>query len=747
MKISKDLSRRARHDTIFAARPGLTPITLALLAIWAGPALAQESTGTNNGTSGSATSTSTPGTTTNAAPNSSLKPVIVTAAPDATTEGSGSYAGRTATIAGRTEQPIKEIPNSVSVLTRQRMDDQNLTTIQDALKYVTGVESIDYGDGTAYFKARGNMLGVEFDGVSIVGGLQYLQQFDLAMYDRIEVIRGPSGVMDGAGEPGGTVNLVRKRPQDQFHVSTETQVGSYGSVRQMIDVTGPLNKDGSLRGRAVLVGSDGLQSVDGTRKKEVMAYGALDYDFDPRTTLSLSAGYQINPISGLDYGAAGVVNNDQTALIGRVPSSYTQNFSPSWNYAYTSLQEANANLVHKFENGWKSQTTVFYRHELSTADYAYAGPYSTQNGLTYYGDQRQRNTYDWFGADTNVSGPVRAFGQTHTFTIGANYSLMSSTAESGYVALNGPLDGETYSLYDPNSVPKVDVPFTYGANNRTEQYGVYAQGRIHLTTPLQLVLGVREAFYQQTSQTIIPTASDWSTVAQLNHRFLPSAGLVYDLSSAMTAYASYSKFLSAQTETTYTGAGIQPRTGDQFEVGLKTSFLNNRLQTTAAVFHINDNHRAVTDPDHPTGDIAGGKSTDEGFELEITGQPLPNWNVYAGYTYLNVNYENDAPDLTDGTDPKHLFKLWTSYRFTQGMMNGVTIGGGMLAQTAITRGVQQGGYAIFNAQAGYRFNKHVEATLQLNNIFNRGYYIRPPGEFYSVFGDSRNVMLTVRSDF
>jgi outer membrane receptor for ferric coprogen and ferric-rhodotorulic acid len=728
MTITMDLRCRTRHNKAPAAQSRLTPITLALLAIWSGPVFAQASTGTPA--------------------NGTLPAVVVSATPDATTEGSGSYAAHTATVAGKTEQSIKDIPNSVSVLTRQRMDDQNMTTIQDALKYVTGVEAIDYGNGTAYFKARGNLLGVEFDGVSLVSGIQYRQQFDLAMYDRVEVIRGPSGVMDGAGNPGGTVNLVRKRPQDTFHVSTETQVDSFGSVRQMIDVTGPLNQDGSLRGRAVLVGADGLQSVNGTRSKKVMAYGAIDYDFDPRTTLSLSAGYQVSPLSGLDYGASGVYNSTLTALTGeRVPSAYSQNFSPSWNYSYSSLVESNANLVHRFDNGWKSQTTLFYRHELMKSDYAYSGPGASANGLSSYGAQKQRNSYDWFGADTNVSGPVQAFGQTHTFTIGANYSLLSSTQLSGYAALNGPYVDGTFSLYDPNAIPQIDVPYTDGANNITEQYGVYAQGRIHLSAPLTLVLGARETFFQVRSQSILPTVSDWTTQAQLDHRFLPSAGLVYDILPSLTAYVSYSKFLTAQTATTNTGMSLPPRSGEQYEAGLKSSFLNKRLSTTAAVFRINDDNRAITDPNHPNGSIVGGKSTDQGFEFEVTGQPLPNWNVYAGYTYLNVSYENDVPNLSEGTDPRHLFKLWTNYTFSQGMMRGVTLGGGMLAQTHITRGVEQGAYAIFNTQVGYRVNKHVEAALQLNNLFNRDYYIRPPGNFFSVFGERRNVMLTVRSDF
>ncbi|MDC6132537.1 TonB-dependent receptor, partial [Burkholderia gladioli] len=223
--------------------------------------------------------------------------------------------------------------------------------------------------------------------------------------------------------------------------------------------------------------------------------------------------------------------------------------------------------------------------------------------------------------------------------------------------------------------------------------------------------------------------------------------LVYDITPTTTAYVSYSRFLAAQTGAEAGGGAIGPRTGEQYEVGVKNTFLGGRLSTTAALFRINDNGRSITDPNNPTFVVPGGKARDEGFEFEVTGQPVENWNIYAGYTYLNESFENDTANLTDGTDPRHQFKLWTNYEFTRGMVRGLSIGGGVLAQTQITRNVSQGAYAIFNAQVGYRFNKHVQATLALNNIFNRDYYIRPPGNFYSVFGDRRNVMLTVRSDF
>ncbi|SAI41900.1 ferric-siderophore receptor [Bordetella ansorpii] len=666
------------------------------------------------------------------------------AANDATTEGSGSYAATTATV-GKVPVAIKEIPASVSVLTRQQLDDMNVSTIQQGLRYVTGVGSTDYGDGTAYYRARGNQMGVEFDGVSIMNGLQYQQQFDMAMYDRVEVLRGPAGVTDDAlGQPGGTVNLVRKRPMDEFHMSGETQAGTFGSIRQMFDVTGPLNKEGTLRGRTVIAGNNSLQSVDGTRNKNLMIYGALDYDFSPRTTLSLSAGHQVNSQHGVDYGAAGTFNSTLTALVGRVPGSYSDNYSPDWNWSNVKTTEANADLTHRFDNGWTWGTTAFYRHGELRSKYAYSGPGATQQGLARFGDQAQYGEFNWLGLDTHASGPIQALGLTHILTVGANYSQVNSTDKRGYQVVAGPYPGGLFSLYSPNDVPNVDVPFTFGSKGRMEQYSVYGQARVKLAEPLTLVLGAREAFLQQRSKTIIPTPQDWETTARVNHRFLPSAGIVWDITSATTAYANFSRFMTAQTSTTYTGAMLPPRTGEQYEVGVKNSFFDDRLNTTLALFRINDENRAVSDPDQPTGSIPGGRARNQGVELEVTGQPTPNWNVTAGYTYLNVKYDNDEPDLTDGTDPKHLFKLWTHYKFTDGALDGFSVGGGMLTQSAITRGISQGGYAIYNAQVGYRFNPNVEVALQLNNIFDRDYYIRPPSRFYSVFGDGRNAMLTLR---
>lgn len=706
----------------------LNVLALALTAVWMGSAYAQSVPAAGSSDGSSVTTDVLPAVT-----------VTSTREVDATTEGSGSYGAQAATIAGKVPQKLQEIPNSVSVVTRQRMDDQNMTTLDDALRYTTGVQAVSYAD-TAYYSARGYLLGIEFDGVSLMSGVQYEPQLDLAFYDRIEVFRGPAGVMDGTGNPGGTVNMVRKRPLDTFHVSTETQVSSFGGARQMVDVTGPLNKEGTLRGRAVIVGSDEHQSIDRYREKEGGFYGILEYDIDPRTTVALSAAHQVNADTGFDYGVGGMSNGQ------RLPTSWSQNFGPSWNYQRNTLDETNLNLTHKFENGWNSSTTVLYRRYSFSGTYAYPFGVAGSNPYdqTYYA-QKQSGTYNWFAMDTNVSGPVHLLGRDHTLTFGATYSQLSET--NPFVSQNI----GTFNVLDAASIPEPAFSSGSNTNFRFQQGGVYGQAHIRITDPLSVTLGAREIWYQSETQ----TTGDWKVNSRMNGKFVPYAAIVYNIVPNISAYVSYSSVFAPQTGTSFGGQGLAPASGKQYEAGLKGTFMNGRLNTSVAAFRIDNDHYQLGDPIHTGFYLDAGKVRSQGWEFEVSGEPLTGWNIYAGYTLLNADFESglSATSLGNGAgleSPRNLFKLYTTYRFQQGMLHGWMVGGGMYAQSATSRLsslYEQGGYAIFNAQVGYQFNKHVTASLALNNIFNRGYYSRTPGTFYGQFGDLRNVMLTVRTDF
>ncbi|UVA81144.1 TonB-dependent siderophore receptor [Pandoraea commovens] len=712
------------------SRYALTPVAVAMVMLWAATAHAQTPSPAASSSGGGAASAVLPAAN-------------VTAQRDAQTEGSTSYGTQTTTI-GKTPQALKDIPNSVSVVTRARMDDQAMTSVADALQFTTGITAVNYGDGTYYFNSRGYNVGVEFDGVSILSGIQYQPQFDLSMYDRVEVFRGPAGLLDGTGEPGGTVNLVRKRPGDTFAVRSETTIGSWANYRQMIDVTGPLNQSGTIRGRAVLTGDTGNKSITRTSESNFLAYGALEFDLTPRTLLSLSGSYQVNPLHGFDYGQSLLTNRSF------LDAPNNSNFSPDWNYSWASMQEVNGKLEHRFDNDVVSTTTVNYRHVLSNSKYAYLGPGINPTTLTarYFG-QSQRGENNLLGIDSHLSGPVQAFGRKHEWLVGMNYQMTQQRSLSGGQNLG------TFSIFSPPS-NEPTIPFTSGNNLQAQQFGVYGQARVRVLDPLTVVLGGREAWFQQQSQSLLPTEGPWNTTARANHKFIPYGGVVLALTPQINAYFNYSKIFAPQTATTFDGQGLPPREGQQYELGVKGVFLDGRLSATVAAFRMTDTNRAVADPFHAIGSVAAGSAQSQGWEAEVTGQVTRNWNVYAGYTLLNTRYNSDPSQIgqaLDGEEPQHLFKLYTTYRFSDGpfggVLDGLRIGGGVRIQSSTYRtvGAAQGGYAVWDAMLAYRVNRHLEAQLNVNNVFNRDYYARVPSTFYGIYGERRNVMLTLRADY
>ncbi|MFT3803659.1 MAG: TonB-dependent siderophore receptor [Burkholderiaceae bacterium] len=679
--------------------------------------------------------------------STSLPEVVVRGAPelDATTEG-GGYAARAATMFG-SARSLKDIPSSVSVLTRQQMDDQNIKTITEAMQYATGVSPVSYfGNGgassTAYFNARGFPVNVALDGLSIVNGIQYQPQFDMAMYDRVEVFRGPSGLLSGQGDLGGSVNLVRKKPTEKFQLKSETSIGSWANYRQMIDVSGPLNKEGTLRGRVVGVAAKANSFLDGQHSREGMGYGVLEYDIDPQTTVSLSAGYQKAPAHRPDYG----VGYDSAGNLITGPRRWSQNFAPDWNYASNTFKEANASVKHRFDNGWNAEATVMSRKFQTYNKYAFAlTPVAGLNTADYAG-QRQNLEYDWLGADAHISGPVTLWGRRHDVLVGVNHTSYH------YQGSYGSQDLGSYDIFSP-LIPEPDMPYSSGGKTRTDLSSLYGHVHSRLTDNLSLVLGGKEVFYRQQTKTTLPIEGDWSSDAKMNGKFVPYGGLIYALTPQVSAYASYTKIFSPQTGASYSGAAIQPFTGEQYEIGLKSGFLDDRLHATIAAFRINGNHLAVSDQLHPGYSVDSGAMRSEGWEAEVSGSLLPNWDLVAGYTLTNTRYTSSPTaqgQSYDGETPKHLLKLWNSYRFTQHALQGLTVGGGVYFQSATWRfkpQYRQGAYAIYSAKIGYRFSKNLEADLTVNNLFDKRYYSRAPYTLFAEYGAPRAAVLTLRTTF
>jgi len=669
------------------------------------------------------------------------------------TDGTGSYTTPVVTVAGKVPLSLKEIPNSVSVITRQQMDDQNMVTVEKALTQATGVTVISNDSSQSQYHARGYALEVQNDGTPAYSALSGYQQFDLDIYDRIEIFRGPAGLLQGSGAPSGTVNLVKKRPRSEYSLSGYASVGSWNNFRASADVTGPLSKDGALRGRLVVSGQDRDFYFDRAHNRRWLIYGILEYDLTPRTTLSASVTYQDDhspTFSGLPAYSDGRFLN----------VSRSTNVYPDWGKYLWSTLEVATKLEHHFQNDWTASARFSKRDQdfFFKESYPTTGVDPTTLTATY---ARREYDYDYerYAADIFASGPFKLFGQTHNLLLGFNYDRLETRYQGGK---SSNVTGVTPFNLGSNITAEPTVAHTDGGENFTQQYGYYGQIRYKLLTPLTLVFGSRFTTFNSKSRNAPPaTATDWSQGAKASSHFTMSGGLIYDLTRETALYFSYSDIFVPQTQQKYTGGTLDPRTGRQYEVGAKGEFYQGKLNTALALFLIRDQNRSYADPDHPNYYINAGEAESKGIEAEIAGSPLKGWEINAGYTYLETKYlkaSSSQGQPLSNWYPKHSFKLWNTYNFSTGLLNGFSLGGGVnvygsskqsgSATAAAPNIRKQEAYAVVGVQAGYKINKNLSAVLTVDNLFDEKYYTRIGGlNTYNYYGDPRSVMFTVRATY
>ena len=251
----------------------------------------------------------------------------------------------------------REIPQSISVITRQRIEDQNLITVADVLTQAVGVTVISNDTTQSQYLSRGHSLGVMNDGVPAYNALSGYQQIDLAVFERVEVLRGPAGVFQGSGQLGGVVNLVRKRAQREFGVTGQLSAGSWDNYAAQADVTGPLNADGSVRARAVLSATDRDYFYERTHTRKLLGYATLDWDIAPSTTLSFAATIQDDE-TDVPYMGLPALTSGDLIKVSRSTNPY-----PDWNLYEWNTKDFLAELNHRFDSGWDATIRLSRRDQ------------------------------------------------------------------------------------------------------------------------------------------------------------------------------------------------------------------------------------------------------------------------------------------------------------------------------------------------------------------------------------------------
>ncbi|MCB5189004.1 TonB-dependent siderophore receptor [Methylobacillus caricis] len=661
---------------------------------------------------------------------------------DITTENSRSYTSNRVAI-GKGAQRLRDIPQSISIVTRQRIEDQNMTTVAEAMEQTSGVTVVSYGSGTNAFMMRGYQIqALQVDGIAVNTdqGTWGNSSYDLATYDRVEVLRGAAGLLQGAGEPGGTINLVRKRALSNFAIKTNFLAGSWDTYRGEFDITGALDGEGRLRGRLVAAYDDRGSFIDHVNSRKPLLYGTLEYDLAPNTTVSAGVTIQnmdVVPTIGLPtYPDGGLPDISRSTFIGA-----------RWDNKTEHSKSYFVELERKFETGGEAKLRLSALDRDMDVEFINGNGYidrTTGNFATRSLSAKTR-AHD-YGMDAYVSKPLELMGSEHQFMLGINSRIYRFSTNYAYAG------GPTQNIFDPdNDIAKPDFVFDDPSITKTTQTGIYGRAILQVLENTKLVLGGRLSNWK-TEDKNNPLAHD-----NITQKFTPYTGLIVDVNQQFSVYGSYSDIFVPQTAQKADFSILKPRVGKQAELGIKGEFDEGRLNMHAAIFRIIDENRPVSDPSNPDFSLASGKVRSQGFESEISGRVMPKLDLMAGYAYTDTKYL-DAEETLQGArfapnNPKHLFKLWSKYKLSGDTAQGWSIGGGLNINSGVyavdgDTTWKQGGYTLASLQVAYHINPHWDLSLTGNNLFDKKYFSKVEGwTRQTYFGEPRNFMLTLRGSF
>lgn len=686
------------------------------------------------------------------------------------TEDSHSYTTGASASATGLNLSLRETPQTVTVVTRQQMDDQGATSIADTLRRAPGVSVQNYDSERWEFSSRGMPItNFQYDGVNATydGVYDYgTTSTDMATFDRVEIIKGATGLMTGSGDPSATVNLIRKRPTKEFKASITGTVGSWDNYRSEGDISGPLSETGKLRGRFVGVYQDRSSYLDHYQNTKDIAYGVLEADLTPDTLLTIGLDQQNTRSRGATWTGFPMYfgNGSRT--------HFSRSFNPAtdWSRRDFKNQTLFTSVEQQLAHDWTLKVSYDHlrrQHDTLLGSASGGNPdQATGNGMFMYmgkfkGEQVQDNL------DINLRGPFSLFGREHELIAG--FMLMNAKQDI-------PVHGSVYppvggSIYDwRGEFAKPDIPKIGDNDILQRQTGAYLATRLKPSDDLAVILGTRVSDFKGIDNTryFDPGQADARQRYQQTGVVTPYAGLVYDLDERYSLYTSYTSIYQPQMSKGVDGKILDPVQGDSYEAGIKAEYLDGRVNASFAVFHTEqDNVAQLVDGwgiDAIYRPTKG--ATTKGFEIEVAGELREGWNLSAGYSYnhtRDANHDYVYGSVLQTTEPQQVARLFSTYRLP-GAWERLTLGGGVNWQSqffgkvyqpdpndTVNGGhdsrIAQDGYFLVDAMARYQFSQHLSSTLNVKNLFDKKYYTGIGNFGTGFYGEPRSLQLATRWDF
>ncbi|MDM9380814.1 TonB-dependent siderophore receptor [Chlorogloeopsis sp. ULAP01] len=651
------------------------------------------------------------------------------------------YRVRDSSTATKTDTPLRDIPQSIQVVPRQVIEDQQAARLRDVIKNVPGIAS-GFVSPRAFsdtFSIRGfdSIFNLLTDGLLDVTNQSI--GFNAATIDRVEVLKGPASVLFGQGSLGGIINYVTKQPLREPYYSIEGSAGSYNFYRGAIDLSGPLNPQGTVAYRFNAAAQTTESFIDFYEQQRYVVSPVLSWQLSERTKLTLQAEYQ--QVTGpFDIGlpAVGTVLPNPNGKIPRNRFIGEPNIDDSNNRVF----RIGYNFEHRFSDNWQLnsafRTSLLYLDRELVFSTSLAPDGRTLNrgfGTQYYTDSI-------YNLDTYAVGKFSTGSIQHQLVTGFNLSRQDTFATNPGQAI-APLD-----LFNPvyGATPTESTsPFNY--RNRADSLGLYVQDQITLGENFKVLLGGRFDIANQTFENLVTSSTSFGQTEV----FSPRVGIVYQPIPAISLYASYGQSFNYTTSVASAAAPL-PQRGTQYEVGIKGE-LSNRLAATLAFYDLTRTNVPTADPNNPLRSIQTGEQNSKGIEFNVSGEILPGWNVIAGYalTDAKITKDNTFPVGNQINNvPNHSFNLWTTYEIQSGNLQGLGFGLGFFyvgaRQGDLLNTFELPSYLRTDAALYYKRGQF-RAGINFRNLFNVDYFESAQNRNRVFYGDPFTVQGTISWQF
>ncbi len=650
------------------------------------------------------------------------------------------------TLAGtKTDTPLNEIPRSISVVTRQQMEDRNVLSISDALKYTPGVQAGYFGEDNKqdWFIIRGFKqanFGLFHDSTRVYSSGFYSWQIDPYQLERVEVLRGASSVLYGQTPPGGVINLVSKRPSESAFGEVGIQAGSFDRRQLNLDVTGPLNDNPQVLYRVTALARESGTQVDGVDNDRLLIAPSLTLKPSEATELTLLASFQKD--SGdpmLQFlPAEGTVRRHPLGKIDTDTAVGLPDYEKFERSQYTLGYELN----HRFNDTWSAQQNLRYGHidvdlrQLFFFFWADLPAGELVRGLSYADGEA-----DNLSVDNRLVGQWQSGAWESTLLLGADYQRLKVKDSSP----NGwPLYPATLNIFNPGYT---QVPFDFALEekrSKVDQVGVYAQNQLKYDQRWVFLLGARHDRAKFDFDNRTTGAGNQAKDGEITW----NGGVAYLFDNGLTPYASYSQFFLPVTDVAPDGRAFKPETGQQYELGLKYQPPGFNGSFNAALFELTqENVRKAAGAPAVTQQV--GEVRVRGLELEAVANVTPALSLVGALTLLDAETTKTGNAVAEkGKTPSQvsdkLASLWAHYQVRGGVLDGLGFGAGARYVGASygdnVEDLKVPSYTVYDAMLSYDW-QNLRLQLNGNNLSDKKYVATC--DYYCWYGNRRNLIASL----